>query len=170
MYQPESYQAALFLMLLSMLCWGSWANTMKLARNVPFQLFYWDYVVGLILASVLFGFTAGSIPGGPDSFLWNLRHMNEIQVLFALASGVVFNVANILLVASVEIAGMAVAFPIGIGIALVLGTVLNYVLSPSGNPWLIFLGVFLVMAAIILDAVAYQRRESVHKLEFRCLR
>lgn len=163
MYQPDSYQAALFLMLLSMICWGSWANTMKLARNVPFQLFYWDYVIGLILASALFGVTAGSIGQNSDSFLGNLEHANGVHFALALASGAVFNVANILLVASIEIAGMAVAFPVGIGIALVLGTLLNYLLAPAGNPWLIFLGVALVMAAIILDAVAYRRREKVHR-------
>jgi len=141
MYQPEAYAAALVFMIGSMLCWGSWANTMKLTPGYPFQLFYWDYVIGIILASIFWGHTLGSLNGGPTAFLNNIHSADTRHVLFALAGGAVFNVANLLLVAAIEIAGLAVAFPIGIGLALVVGALLNYAISPQGNPLLLFGGV-----------------------------
>ncbi len=159
MYQPEAYFAALSFMIISMVCWGSWANTMKLTPRYAFQLFYWDYVVGIILGSVLWGLTLGSLGGGPLSFLSNIHQADSRHVLFALAGGAVFNVANLLLVAAIDIAGLAVAFPVGIGLALVVGVLLNYIVAPKGQPFLIFAGVVLVIVAIILDALAYRRRE-----------
>src|SRR5580700_3109350 len=163
MYQPEAYAIALFFMLGSMLCWGSWANTMKLTPGWPFQLFYWDYVAGIIIASLVWGLTLGSMGGGQLSFLNNIRTADLSHILFALLGGAVFNVANLLLVAAIEIAGLAVAFPIGIGLALVVGVLLNYIVSPLGNPVLLFGGVLLVVIAIVLDALAYRKRETTQK-------
>jgi len=163
MYQPEAYAIALIFMIGSMLCWGSWANSMKLTPGWPFQLFYWDYVAGIIIASLLWGLTVGSMGGGQLSFLNNIRSADQSHILFALLGGAVFNVANLLLVAAIEIAGLAVAFPIGIGLALVVGVILNYILSPRGNPLLLFGGVILVALAIIVDAMAYRRRETTRK-------
>src|SRR4029077_15426478 len=163
MYQPEAYTIALIFMIGSMLCWGSWANTMKLTPGWPFQLFYWDYVAGIIIASLLWGLTLGSAGGGQLSFLNNIRTADESHILFALLGGAVFNVANLLLVAAIEIAGLAVAFPIGIGLALVVGVLLNYIISPQGNPLLLFGGVLLVVLAIIVDAMAYRRRETTQQ-------
>jgi glucose uptake protein len=160
MYQPEAYFAALTFMIISMVCWGSWANTMKLTPGYPFQLFYWDYEIGIILGSLLWGLTLGSLGGGPLSFLSNIQQADSGHILFALAGGAVFNVANLLLVAAIDIAGLAVAFPVGIGLALVVGVVLNYIVAPKGQPALIFTGVILVIIAIILDALAYRRREK----------
>lgn len=160
MFQPEAYGIALMLMIATMFCWGSWANTQKLTVGYPFQLFYWDFVVGVLAASVFWGFTLGSLHGGPTAFVANLSQAGLSSYLFALAGGVVFNLANLLLVASIAIAGMAVAFPIGIGLALVVGVLLNYLIVPYGNPFLLFAGVALVVAAIVTDAVAYRRRES----------
>ena len=160
MYQPEAYFAALSFMIVSMVCWGSCANTMKLTPGYAFQLFYWDYVIGIILGSLLWGLTLGSLGGGPLSFLSNIHHTDSRHILFALAGGAVFNVANLLLVAAIDIAGLAVAFPVGIGLALVVGVLLNYIVAPKGQPALIFGGVVLVIVAIILDALAYRRRES----------
>jgi len=147
-------------MLTSMLCWGSWANTRKLTQGYPFSLFYWDYVVGIILGSLLWGVTLGSLHGGPTAFFANLRTTDSSHVLYAIAGGVVFNVANLLLVAAIDVAGMAVAFPVGIGLALIVGVVLNYIVHPAGSPLFIFGGVALVAVAILLDALAYKRRES----------
>jgi glucose uptake protein len=163
MYQPEAYGIALFFMFGSMLCWGSWANTMKLTPGWAFQLFYWDYVIGIIAATLLWGFTLGSAGGGELSFLSNISSADGIHIIFALLGGAVFNVANLLLVAAIDIAGLAVAFPIGIGLALVVGVLLNYFIAPQGSPLLLFGGVLLVVLAIALDALAYRRRETTSK-------
>jgi glucose uptake protein len=159
MYQPEAYVLALCFMVASMVCWGSWANTMKLAPKFSFQLFYWDYVFGVIAASLLWGLTMGSLYGGDSSFLPNLKQASSSRCLYALAGGIVFNLGNLLLVAAIEIAGLAVAFPVGIGMALVVGVVLSYIISPAGNVFLLGGGVLLVVVAIVLDALAYRRRE-----------
>jgi glucose uptake protein len=160
MYQPEAYGIALLFMIISMLCWGSWANTMKLTAGYAFQLFYWDYVIGIFLGSIVWGFTLGNWGGGDISLLRNISQADSQHMLFAIAGGAVFNVANLLLVAAIDIAGLAVAFPIGIGLALVVGVLLNYAISPKGHPGLLFGGMALVVLAIVFDALAYRRRES----------
>jgi glucose uptake protein len=154
----ESYAIAVFMCFITMLCWGSWANTQKLAgKEWRFQLFYWDYAIGVLLLALLLGFTMGSVGAAGRSFLTDLRQA-EITVLgSAFLGGVVFNIANLLLVAAIDIAGMAVAFPIGIGLALVLGVITNYVASPIGNPVILFVGVAGVTLAVIVDALAYKR-------------
>lgn len=167
MYQPESYAITLTFMILSMLCWGSWANTVKLCPGYRFQLFYWDYVIGLIAGAAAWGLTLGSFGATGVSFLADVADVSRHSLLFALAGGAVFNVANLLLVAAIDIAGLAVAFPVGIGLALVVGTVSNYVLSPKGNPLLLFGGVVLVVGAIVLDAMAYRQREGGEKKSTR---
>jgi glucose uptake protein len=167
MYQPEAYGIALLFMIGSMLCWGSWANTMKLAPGYAFQLFYWDYVIGILAASVLWGLTLGILGGGELSFFANIRHADGEHMLFAMAAGAVFNVANLLLVAAIDIAGLAVAFPVGIGLALVIGVLLNYALAPKGNVFLLFGGVALVLVAIVIDAAAYRRREGARSISGR---
>lgn len=160
MFQPEAYAVVLLFMVVSMLCWGSWANTRKLTAGYPFSLFYWDYVAGIVLGSVFWGVTFGSFLGGPTAFFANLRATDTVHVAWALLGGVIFNAANLLLVAAIDIAGMAVAFPVGIGLALIVGTLLNYFIHPAGNPLFIFGGVALVAVAIVLDALAYKRREA----------
>ena len=163
MYQPEAYAAALTFMIISMICWGSWANTLKLTAGYAFQHFYWDYVIGIIVGSLLWGLTLGSMGGGRLSFLNNIHQTDAPHILFATAGGAVFNLANLLLVAAIDIAGLAVAFPVGIGLALVVGVLLNYVMAPKGNPGLLFAGVALVVVAIVLDALAYRRRDLQHR-------
>lgn len=170
MFQPETYGIALLLMLVSMLCWGSWANTQKLTAGYSFQLFYWDYVLGILGASLLWGATLGSLHGGPTAFLPDLLQAGHSAILCALAGGVIFNVANLLLVASIAIAGMAVAFPVGIGLALVVGVIFNYLIQPRGNPLLLFGGLVLVVVAIIVDAIAYRRREPTRTASRRGVR
>jgi len=165
MFVPSTYAVALFMMFLSMVCWGSWANTQKLTGNWRFELFYWDYVWGILLMSVLMGFTLGNTrPGSPESFMTNLGRADIHHLLLAFAGGIVFNIANILLVAAIAIAGLAVAFPIGIGLALVIGSILNYIITPAGNPVLLFGGIALVCVAIVLDAMAYRKISEDLKL------
>ena len=159
MLLPHTYHAALFLMLLSMLCWGSWANTLKLCQGYRFQLFYWDYAIGMALAVVLLGFTAGSIGHVGLPLIADLAQTAPILALYAALGGAIFNVANLLLVAAIDVAGLAVAFPVGIGLALVIGAISNYVITPVGNPLLLFGGVALVVVAILLDAAAYRKRD-----------
>ncbi len=158
MFIIESYPVAVLLAIVTMLCWGSWANTQKLtSKEWGFPLFYWDYTLGVIILSLIFGLTLGSNGVDGQGFLQNLKQASFDAVLLALLGGVVFNLANLLLVAAIDIAGMAIAFPIGIGIALVLGVVVNFQASPVGDPVLLFLGVGFVMVAIIIDAIAYKR-------------
>ena len=158
-----SYGIAIILCLITMLCWGSWANMQKLAKhNWPFQLFYWDYSIGIIILTLVFALTLGSIGHWGRSFFADLCQANFSSLLLAFASGVIFNLANILLVAAIDIAGMAVAFPIAIGLALVIGVLANYVAYPIGNAFLLFLGVILIIIAIIIDAFIYKRVGQLH--------
>ncbi len=146
------------MLILSMICWGSWANTQKLCKGWRFELFYWDYVWGILILSLLAGFTLGRTDAASaDSFMNSFRSTDAIHVLLALAGGAIFNLGNILLVAAIAIAGLAVAFPIGIGLALVIGAALNYIVAPKGNPLLLFGGIALVCVAIVLDAMAYRK-------------
>ena len=163
MFLPETYQVTLFLMILSMLCWGSWANTLKLCPRYRFQLFYWDYVIGLAAGAIAWGLTAGSLGNNGQSFLPAVAHAARSPIVWALCGGVIFNVANLLLVAAIDVAGLAVAFPVGIGLALVVGAVSSYLVSPAANPPLLFGGVALVAVAIIVDAAAYRKREATAK-------
>jgi glucose uptake protein len=163
MFLPETYQTALFLMILSMLCWGSWANTLKLCPRFRFQLFYWDYAIGLFAGAILWGITAGSMGHAGLPFLTAIANTPLHAILWAAAGGVIFNVANLLLVAAIDVAGLAVAFPIGIGLALIVGAISSYLVSPAANPLLLFGGVALVTVAIVLDAAAYRQRESEAK-------
>jgi len=162
LYQPETYIIALTFMVVSMLCWGSWANTVKLCPGYRFQLFYWDYVIGLFVGALAWSLTLGTAGSTGRPFLEDLAAIPSSNLLLALTAGVIFNVANLLLVAAIEIAGLAVAFPVGIGLALVVGAVSSYILSPNGNPLMLFGGIALVVAAIVFDAVAYRLREREH--------
>jgi len=154
----ESYPLAVMMCFVTMLCWGSWANTQKLAsREWKFQLFYWDYAIGVLLLSLIMAFTVGSIGAEGRSYVSDLGQVGVTAFVFAFLGGVVFNLANILLVAAIDIAGLAVAFPIGIGIALVEGVIINYILKPESNPVLLFAGVLSIMIAIIIDALAYKK-------------
>lgn len=158
MFIPESYGLAVVLTIITMICWGSWANTQKLAtKSWPFPLFYWDYSIGIILLTLIFGFTLGSSGEAGRSFMEDLAQGNMSSFTSALIGGIIFNLANLLIVAAIDIAGMAVAFPVGIGIALVLGVIVNYIAAPIGDPKILFAGVGLVAVAIILDALAYKK-------------
>ena len=148
----------MILCFITMFCWGSWANTQKLAsKSWAFPLYYWDYSIGVILFSLIFGLSFGSFGENGRSFLDDLYQGSSTSFFNAFLGGVIFNIANLLIVAAISIAGMAVAFPIGIGIALVLGVIVNYIAAPIGNPVILFSGVAIVTIAIIIDAIAYKR-------------
>jgi len=144
-----------------MLCWGSWGNTQKLAgKTWRYELFYWDYVIGVLLFSLINAFTLGSIGEAGRSFIPDLMQADLTNIGSAFLGGVIFNLANILLSAAIAVAGMSVAFPVGIGLALVLGVIINYFGSQKGDPLFLFLGVGLVTLAIVLNALAYKKTAS----------
>jgi len=154
----ESYPIAMAMCVITMLCWGSWANTQKLAsKEWRFQLFYWDYAIGVLVLSLLLAFTMGSSGSGGRSFLADLQQADGKWLGSAFLGGVIFNLSNILLVAAIDIAGLAVAFPVGVGLALVLGVITTYIAKPEGNVPMLAAGVAAIMVAIILDAMAYKR-------------
>lgn len=158
MITVSSYPVAVAMCVITMLCWGSWANTQKMPSGKwGFQLFYWDYSVGVLLFSLALALTAGSFGDGGRSFLPDISQANIKWLGAAFVGGVVFNIANILLVAAIEIAGMAVAFPVGIGLALALGVATTYCATGEGNLPMLAAGVAFVVAAIVLDALAYRR-------------
>lgn len=155
MFTPQTFPLALLMMITSAICWGSWANTYKGVKNYRFELFYWDYAIGIFLMSLILGHTMGSVGHDSSSLMNNIHSAGTSNVIYALVGGAIFNLANLLLVAAIDMAGLAVAFPISIGIALVVGTVLSYALQPKGNAALLGLGVICALVAVILDGKAY---------------
>lgn len=157
----DSYTIAVVMCVITMICWGSWANTQKLAsRKWAFQLYYWDYAIGVLLFSLILAFTAGSMGEAGRSFVDDLKQADPQWLASAAIGGVIFNLSNILLVAAIDIAGMAVAFPIGVGLALVLGVVTTYMARQEGNVPMLAIGVACIVVAILLDAIAYKRLAS----------
>jgi len=167
MYFVTDYTLAVIFCVVTMFCWGSWGNTQKLAgKTWRYELFYWDYVIGVLLFSVISGLTFGSCGESQAwGFLENLKQASVANIGSALIGGVVFNAANILLAAAISIAGMSVAFPVGIGLALVLGVIVNYIGERKGDPILLFLGVGLIVVAILCNAYAYALKEDGNQTE-----
>jgi glucose uptake protein len=161
MFIVPSYVVAVIFCIITMLCWGSWSNTQKLTgKTWRFELFYWDYVLGIVLLSLVFGLTLGSFGEAGRGLTEDLQQAEYQNIGSAFLGGVVFNLANVLVVAAIAVAGMSVAFPVGIGLALVIGVIINYISEPTGNPVIIFAGVGLVAVAIVLNAIAYKKLTS----------
>lgn len=164
MYIIESYSLAVVFTIVTMLCWGSWGNTQKLAaKNWRYELFYWDYVIGVVLLALIVGLTLGSTGDQGRSFITDLGQISSANLWSAILGGIIFNASNILLSASISIAGMAVAFPLGVGLALVLGVIINYISSPKGDPMILFAGVALIMIAIIFNGIASGKMKKADK-------
>ena len=155
MFTPPSLTIALLMMITSAICWGSWANTYKGVKNYRFELFYWDYAIGIFLVSLVLALTMGSTGHDSTSFLNNVHSADTSNIVSTLIGGAIFNLANLLLVAAIDMAGLAVAFPVSIGIALVVGTVLSYILQPKGNMLFLMTGVACALIAVILDGKSY---------------
>lgn len=157
MYIVGSYTLAVIFCFVTMLCWGSWGNTQKLAaKSWRYELFYWDYVIGMVIFSLILAFTAGSIGSQGRPFVQDLAQVSWASIGWVVLGAVVFNVSNILLSASVSLAGMAVAFPLGVGIALVMGVLNNLLLHPTAgqNTTLLWVGVVLVVLAVVFNGIA----------------
>ena len=158
MFIVQSYTLAIVFCVVTMLCWGSWGNTQKLAsRTWRYEFFYWDYVIGVLLFSILSAFTLGSFGSEGRSFLPDLMQADWNNIGSAFLGGIIFNASNILLSAAIAICGMSVAFPVGVGLALVLGVLINYFGAAKGEPSYIFAGVALITVAIILNGLAYKK-------------
>jgi len=155
MFIPHTLGFALLMMITSAICWGSWANTYKGVKNYRFELFYWDYAVGIFLISLILALTMGSTGDDPSSFLNNVHAADTNNIVSTMIGGAIFNLANLLLVAGIDMAGLAIAFPVSIGIALVVGVVLSYAIQPKGNAVLLAAGVLCALIAVILDGKAY---------------
>lgn len=161
MFIVEDYSLAVIFCIITMLCWGSWGNTQKLAgKTWRYELFYWDYVIGILLLSLIFAFTLGSNGSAGRPFAEDLSQAETTNIISAFVGGIIFNAANILLSSAIAIAGMSVAFPVGIGIALVLGVIINYLGSQKGDSTLLFAGVAMITAAIVINAIAYKKASS----------
>lgn len=148
-WEPQSYGLALATALLSTICWGSWSNTAKAAGGVVnFAHYYVDYCFGTVLVALVLFIGPGTRElGGPEVDLTN--------AVFALAAGAVFGVANLMLTTGIALGGISVAFPICIGTALVLGTVLTYVIDKRGDIHLLFPGVAFALLGVLCNARAY---------------
>ncbi len=155
MFTPPSLTIALLMMITSAICWGSWANTFKGVKNYRFELFYWDYAIGIFLISLILALTMGSSGHDSLSFLNNVRSADTSNLVWTMVGGALFNLANLLLVAAIDMAGLAVALPVSIGIALVVGVVLSYILEPKGIALYLALGVACALIAVILDGKAF---------------
>ena len=155
MFTPHSLAVALCMMITSAICWGSWANTYKGVKNYRFELFYWDYAIGIFLVSLILALTMGSTGNDASSFLNNVRSADTENIVYMMIGGAIFNLANLLLVAAIDMAGLAVAFPVSIGIALVVGVIFSYIRQPKGNAALLAAGVICAFIAVELDGKAY---------------
>ena len=161
MFIVQSYPLAILFCFITMLCWGSWGNTQKLAaRTWRYELFYWDYVIGLLLFSLVLAFTLGSFGSEGRGFLEDLGQVDRSNLFSAFLGGVIFNASNILLSAAIALCGMSVAFPVGVGLALVLGVLVNYFGAAKGDPLFIFIGVVLIAAAIVMNGLAYKKAQT----------
>ncbi len=167
MFTPGNFSTALIMTIFSAVFWGSWANTFKGTKRYPFELFYWDYIVGVVLCTLGFAFTLGSTGASGEPFLANLSGSDSTNILLALVAGFIFNAANLLLVAGIDIAGLAIAFPIAIGIAVVEGVLLSYIIQPKGNAVYLAGGIAFAIAAILLDAKAYQSLSAIGRVVTR---
>ena len=141
-----------------MVFWGSWPSLQKMNKNPwPFQYFYWDYIVGFLIISTVLAMTLGSYGDYGREFIEDLLQADYLYLCLALLGAVIWNLGNICIFIAIQIAGMAIAFPIAIGLSLILGVVLNYLAQPIiYHPWLLFVGMVFIVIAILFDGKAYR--------------
>ncbi len=166
----HNYGLAVFFFVITMICWGSWANTQKLAQKTwRFELFYWDLTLGLLFTALIAALTLGSLGDEGRTFFEDLAQADSSSIINATLGGIVWNIGNLLLVAAIAVAGMSVGFPIGGGIAWILGIIVNFILviidkgEPQGNTALLFGGVFIIIIAIYLSMRSYSRLAKEQK-------
>jgi glucose uptake protein len=171
MFLIENYWLAVGACVFCMICWGSWSNTQKLAAKTwRFELFYWDFVLGLVLTALLWGFSAGTFGSDGIPFIADLKQADSHSIMFAMLGGIVWNIGNLVFVMAIALAGMSVAFPIGGGIAWLGGIIFNYILEVKGGgnietlpKTMLFSGVIVIFIAIYLSMVAYKKLADQQK-------
>jgi glucose uptake protein len=166
MILPQTYAATMVLTILSLLCLGIWVSAFKLVGRWRFELFYFDFAFGLLVTALILAFTVGNLGYDGFDFLDDLQHTGKRQWVFCFAAGMIFNFANLLLVAAVSVAGTVLAFPVGMGVGLILATVLSFAASRSGNGAMILVGAGLVLVSALVNAIghrllAQQRHEEL---------
>lgn len=160
-----SIPLAFLMLFITMFCWSSWANALKKCGNWRFEAFYWDFAWSIIFWTIVLSVILGGFSSSgwmPFQFINSLAHLSLSGVAWALFGGFVWGLGNILLVVAMTLAGMAVAFPLSLGLALVVGTFLAYITNPSAtqNPQFLFIGLIFVTLAVIANGLAYKFKEA----------
>ena len=160
----QNYTLAVLLCVLAMICWGSWQNTRNLiGTEWRFELFYWDYSIGILLFALFMAFTFGSFGNQGRSFIPDLAQADAKNLLSSALGGFIWNIGTLLLTASIAVAGMSVAFPIGGGIGWTLGILINYIGKPEGNPAMLFTGTGVIILAILVSMQSYRKLADQQK-------
>lgn len=158
---PQTSTVALLLLVVSMLCWGSWANLLKALPGWRLEYFYIDYTLGFLITVLLISGTWGSAGVVGTDFLHRLVTADGGKSLFALVGGFVWNAGNILLLNSIMIAGLAVAFPVASVLAITLGVGISYWANPLGNPLWLLAGSIVLVVAAVMNARAYRQLGAI---------
>jgi glucose uptake protein len=157
MILPSTTLASLLLLILTLFCWGSWANSQRLVFKWRFELFYYDFALGMAACILIAVFTLGSMNAQELTVSDNMMIAGYHKMAYGVAAGIVVNLAYMMLVAGISLSGMAVAFPLAFGIALIVTSVTNFIGNPqSSNTLLLFSGLVLVLIAVLVDIIAYR--------------
>ena len=157
MLLPASQAATLALLLISLVFWGIWANTLKLAGKWRFELYLYDFALGFALLAVVAAFTGGTLASSELTFQENFLVASYRNVAYVLVAGAIFNIGNMLLMATVSVAGMALAFSVTCGVALTVATVRALIFESSIGMPVALAGAALLLAAVVLAAFAYSQ-------------
>lgn len=161
MFVTTNATVAIVLCLITMLSWGSWANAQKfVTKSAPLYVFYRDYVYGILIAALIMAFTLGSFGTQGRSVLDDIRQADLKYCLIALAGGVVFNIGNMLLTVGISMAGISVAMPVGTGLSLAIGLVINYLAEPKGSIPLLVAGGVTILGAMVFSSLAYRAKQK----------
>jgi len=154
----QNYTLAVVLCFLAMICWGSWQNTRNIiGKEWRFELFYWDFTLGIVIFALIMAFTFGSFGTRGRSFIPDLLQADPKYLMSAATGGFIWSIGTLLLTASIAVAGMSVAFPIGGGIGWTLGILINYLGKPEGNPVFLFSGTAAIIVAILFSMQSYRK-------------
>ncbi len=156
MILPQNYAAVMFLMVFSLLCLGSWAAVMKTNAKWRFEVFYLDFAFGLMLAAVIYAFTFGNLGYDGFNFIDDLQHAGKRQWMYVFGAGIIFNMGNMLLMGAVSVAGLATAFPMGMGVALIIGALVSVAGKAGTNLPVTGLACLLLLLAVGLSAACYR--------------